>query len=88
MKAKALIHLPTGVVLGPGVTSYFERGDAAKGTAKVEIVAVRDVTPTQVEVTIEIDVELLATFMGDRGRGNPSLCIGYEGVDPRPARTA
>lgn len=77
MKAKTTITLPTGVRMDFTSQPYFDRGDAAKSTAKVEIVHVEKRLPGEIEVTVEIDVDLIVTLMNDRGQRNPNLCVSY-----------
>lgn len=83
MRAKTSIELPTGVKMGDGVTPFFDRGTAngEKGLAKVRIVRVERAGDSRISVELEIDVEVSATFDGDRGRGNPSVRVMLEPPD-------
>lgn len=84
MKAKTTITLPVGVRLDETSQPYYDRGDAAKSTAQVTIVNVEKRLPTEIEVTIEVDVDLAVTLMNDRGARNANLCVGYTGKKPKP----
>lgn len=77
MRATAKIQLPAGVRMEGKSAPFFERGDAAKGVARVEITDVRDVDKKTIEVTFDIDVEVEVILRNDRGQHNPNIQVAF-----------
>lgn len=79
MKAKSSIVLPTGVRMGEGVTPFVDREHKA-APCLVTLVHVEKQGTGEIVVHFDIELAVQATFVGDRGKGNPSVAVSVQPV--------